>query len=188
MFARTQRLMLRPGWTEDAPELTHAIAHQQVVRNLGRAPWPYALGDAQAFLAAQSAVAERNGASFLICTLDHGVSRIVGGVGFGPYDGEPHEFGYWITPDAWGRGYATEAGRAVIDIARALRVPRLSAGHYADNPASGRVLRKLGFQPTGRVVPRYSLGRQGEVACVEFEQRLDGADCGTDPCDDRMAA
>ena len=41
MFARTQRLMLRPGWIEDAPELARAIGHHEVVRNLGRAPWPY---------------------------------------------------------------------------------------------------------------------------------------------------
>ncbi|QDX27922.1 GNAT family N-acetyltransferase [Sphingomonas suaedae] len=188
MFARTQRLMLRPGWAEDAPDLARAIAFEEVVRNLGRAPWPYALGDAKAFLADQASVASGSGASFLICAFDHGVSRIVGGIGFGPYDDEPHEFGYWITPDAWGRGFATEAGRAVIDIARTLRVPRLSAGHYVDNPASGRVLRKLGFQPTGRVVPRYARGRGGDVQCVEYEQRLDGSDVGTDPCDGRMAA
>jgi RimJ/RimL family protein N-acetyltransferase len=72
-------------------------------------------------------------------------------------------------------------------MARALRVPRLAAGHYIDNPASGRVLRKLGFQATGRVVPRYSRGRGGEVQCVEYEHRLSGEDRSDDPCD-RMAA
>ncbi|PJI90199.1 GNAT family N-acetyltransferase [Sphingomonas koreensis] len=184
MFARTQRLMLRPGWIEDAPELARAMGHHEVVRNLGRAPWPYTIGDAQAFL---SGPERQRRTSFLICALEDGGSRIVGGIGFGPYDNEPHELGYWITPDAWGRGYATEAGQAVIAIARALRVPRLAAGHYIDNPASGRVLRKLGFQATGRVVPRYSRGRGGEVQCVEYEHRLSGEDRSDDPCD-RMAA
>lgn len=187
MFTRTNRLMLRPGWAEDAPDLTRAIAYEEVVRNLGRAPWPYALGDAKTFLADQASEPGRAGVSFLICAFDHGVSRIVGGIGFGRYDEEPYEFGYWITPDFWGRGYATEAGRAVIHIARTLRVPRLSAGHYIDNPASGRVLRKLGFQATGRVVPRYSRGRGGEVQCVEYEQRLSDKGRSDDPCD-RMAA
>ena len=52
MFARTERLLLRPGWAEDAPALARAIADEQVVRNLATAPWPYALEDAEAFLAA----------------------------------------------------------------------------------------------------------------------------------------
>lgn len=183
MFARTQRLMLRPGWTEDAPELARAIGHHEVIRNLSRVPWPYTPDDARAFL---TRTGESGSASLLVCALEHGTSRIVGGVGFGPYDGEPHELGYWITPDAWGRGYATEAGEALVHIARMLRIPRLTAGHYVDNPASGRVLRKLGFRATGRVVPRFSLGRGGDVQCVEYEQRLDAADL-VGRCD-RMAA
>ncbi|ODP38565.1 GNAT family N-acetyltransferase [Sphingomonas turrisvirgatae] len=182
MFARTQRLTLRPGWIEDAPELARAMNYHEVVRNLSRAPWPYTIGDAEAFLSSGG----QHGASFLICGHEDGFSRILGGIRFGLLDGESHELGYWLTPNAWGRGYATEAGRAAIDIARMLRVPRLTADHFVDNPASGRVLRKLGFRPTGRIVPRFSRGRGGEALCAEFEQSLSGSDC-TDPCD-RMAA
>ena len=50
MFARTARLTLRPAWLEDAPQLTAAIAHERVVRNLSKVPWPYRLADAEAFL------------------------------------------------------------------------------------------------------------------------------------------
>ncbi|MDQ2878732.1 MAG: GNAT family N-acetyltransferase, partial [Pseudomonadota bacterium] len=50
MFARTKRLTLRHGWPEDAPALTRAIAHEDVVTRLSRAPWPYTLADAAAFL------------------------------------------------------------------------------------------------------------------------------------------
>ena len=52
MFARTERLLLRPGWAEDAPALAQAIADEQIVRNLATAPWPYGLAEAQAFLGA----------------------------------------------------------------------------------------------------------------------------------------
>jgi RimJ/RimL family protein N-acetyltransferase len=183
MFARTQRLTLRPGWIEDAPELARAIGHHEVVRNLSRAPWPYTRGDAEAFLSLPCASIDMR---FLICAAENGVSRIVGGVGIGPLGEERHELGYWIAPDAWGRGYATEAGEAVLQIARTLRLPRVTARHAIDNPASGRVLRKLGFRPTGRLGSYHSLGRGMDVQSVEFEQRLEGADC-TDPCD-RMAA
>ena len=51
MFARTERLLLRPGWAEDAPALAAAIADEMIVRNLATAPWPYGLRDAEAFLA-----------------------------------------------------------------------------------------------------------------------------------------
>jgi RimJ/RimL family protein N-acetyltransferase len=80
------------------------------------------------------------------------------------------ELGYWIARPYWGRGYATEAGRAVIDHARhSLRLPRLSAGHFIDNPASGRVLAKLGFRPIGRIALRHSAGRGEPVPTRLFE-------------------
>ena len=51
MFARTPRLLLRPGFPEDAPALAAAIADEAIVRNLATAPWPYRMRDAEAFLA-----------------------------------------------------------------------------------------------------------------------------------------
>ena len=47
MFARTERLLLRPGWAEDAPALARAIADEAIVRNLATAPWPYGIDDAR---------------------------------------------------------------------------------------------------------------------------------------------
>ena len=140
MFVRTERLTLRPGWIEDAPALAQAIGHWDVVSKLARVPWPYGLGDAQRFLANAG---DRHGAFFLICAHDGGTTHVVGGMGFAPDDRGEQEFGYWLTPAAWGRGYATEAGRAVVRTAReSLRVKRLVSGHFIDNPASGKVLRK----------------------------------------------
>ena len=186
MFVRTERLTLRPAWPEDAGELSRAIGHEAVVRNLAQVPWPYSRGDAESFIAMRQ---KADGtAFFLICAHEHGLARIVGGIGLHRQDDGATELGYWLTPHAWGRGYATEAGRGVLRTAReTLRLRRLVSGHFVDNPASGRVLRKLGFRPTGRVVPRMSLGRGGEAPCATFE--LDLA-CEGD-CDDprdRMAA
>ncbi|MEA3014349.1 MAG: hypothetical protein QOD42_2894 [Sphingomonadales bacterium] len=170
MFARTERLFLRPGWPEDAAALAQAIGQEQVVRMLAQAPWPYALGDAERFLARPRALTE---VFLLILAHEGGPPRIVGGIGIQPEAEGGHELGYWLTPGAWGRGYATEAGRAMVAIARhALGLRRLVSGHFVDNPASGRVLGKLGFRPTGRTVPRYSASRGEAVACRLFALEL----------------
>ena len=178
MFARTKRLTLRPGWPEDAPALARAIGHESVVATLARAPWPYTLGDAEAFLAAPRGPHDPH---FLIETIESGAPRLVGGIGIRVAD-DAHELGYWLAPEAWGRGYATEAGQAVIAMARhALGIRRLTASHFVDNPASGRVLAKLGFRPTGRVEPRTSRGRGGEVPAVMLELDLDDDRCAPMP-------
>ena len=51
--------------------------------------------------------------------------------------------GYWIAREHWGRGFATEAGRQIIEIARTLGLARLDTSYFADNPASGRVPRMM---------------------------------------------
>jgi len=57
--------------------------------------------------------------------------------------------GYVLRPDVWGRGYATLAVRHLLDLARRHGVSQVQARHHPDNPASGRVLTKAGFAPTG---------------------------------------
>ncbi len=164
MFVRTERLTLRPGWIEDAPELAAAIGHESVVRNLSRAPWPYTIADAHTAIERGFT---RPGPGFLIFAHDVGY-RLVGGIGIGPFDEEPHNLGYWLTPAAWGRGYATEAAQAVLALAETLSIRRVTAGHFIDNPASGAILRRLGFVSTGAVVSMFSAGRGCVAESVEY--------------------
>jgi RimJ/RimL family protein N-acetyltransferase len=185
MFVRTQRLTLRPAWPEDAPELTQAIAHEAVARNLARLPWPYTIDDALGFAATFTDPLEPK---FLIFAHEGGACRLVGGMAIGPFGDDPHAIGYWITPDAWGRGYATEAGAAVLRAAQARGIRRIAGQHFLDNPASGRVLRKLGFRPTGRVVPLVSSARTASAPSAHFEIVLgEQGDSDLDP-ETRMAA
>jgi RimJ/RimL family protein N-acetyltransferase len=171
MFARTERLLLRPGWAEDAPEVARAIADEQVVRNLATAPWPYSLQDAEAFLAAPRDPAMP---SFLITERTEGAPRIVGSCGLGRRPSGAVEMGYWIARQHWGKGFATEASRALIGIARTLKLPRLEASHFVDNPASARVLEKLGFVATGMSAARYSCARGGEAMARIYRLSLKG--------------
>src|SRR3546814_20087017 len=103
---------------------------------------------------------------FLIFARTGGAPRLVGGCGISPSQGDDAggelEMGYWIARPYWGLGFATEAGRQLLHIPRAMNLPRLSAGHFIANPASGAVLRKLGFRPPGNAPHRSSLapGRQ----------------------------
>lgn len=172
MFVRTKRLMLRPGWPEDAEELANAIGHESVVRNLSRVPWPYTQEDAKAFLADIGGVLT---ARFLVLAHDAGNVRLIGCVGVQPTGRNgAYELGYWLTPDAWGRGYATEAGQGALAAVRSIGVRRVEAGHAIDNPASGRVLRKLGFRPTGEIRRVYSRARGQEVDTLRFARELAG--------------
>lgn len=152
MFARTSRLLLRPGWMEDAPALAAAIGDQAIVNKLARAPWPYCRGDAEQFLGMP-----RDGTlpDFLIFARTRGAPKLAGGIGLTRDENGDVELGYWIARPFWGLGFATEAGMAVLRLAdEGLRIGRVVAGHFVDNPASARVLRKLGFVATGRIEPR----------------------------------
>ncbi len=169
MFARTKRLTLRPPWPEDTAALTRAIAHEDVAMKLARMPWPYRRADADAFLALPRGAEE---AHFFILSHEHEYPRLVGSIGLRQI-GDTHELGYWLTPSAWGRGYATEAGRMVIEMARhALPVRRLRASHHLDNPASRRVLTKLGFREVRRET-HFSLAHGRDVECAVMERDVD---------------
>jgi len=169
MFARTERLLLRPGWAEDAPALAGAIADEMIVRNLAVAPWPYSLRDAEAFLAAPR---DPVLPSLLIFERTDGEPVLVGSCGLGRRASGSVELGYWIASPFWNRGFATEAGTALVAIARTLGLERLEASHFLDNPASGRVLEKLGFQSTGLIASRLSCARGTEIPARYFRMEL----------------
>jgi RimJ/RimL family protein N-acetyltransferase len=160
MFARTPRLLLRPGFPEDAPALAAAIADEAIVRNLSTVPWPYRMRDAEAFLASPR---DPVLPTCLIFERTDSHPRLVGSCGLGRRPSGAVEMGYWIARPFWGRGFATEACEALIGMARALGLASLEGSHFIDNPASARVLEKLGFEPLGIIAPRLSCARGIDV-------------------------
>lgn len=168
MFARTPRLLLRPGWREDAPALAAAIGDEAIVRNLASAPWPYRIEDAEAFLSRDQ---DPRHPSLLVFARTQGAPRLIGGIGIMPSPDGGRELGYWIARRYWGLGFATEAGRALLAAAHdTLRLEPLTASHFRDNPASGRVLAKLGFASTGMTVQRFSAARGETVEAIVYRQ------------------
>lgn len=178
MFIRSERLFLRPAWPEDWAELLPAIDDEGLVRNLASAPWPYTAEDARGFVMRPQ---ERMLPHFLVTLPTAEGAKLIGSAGLSR-DGEEVELGYWIARAHWGQGYATEAARAVLRLAQALGHRRVVAGHFIDNPASGRVLRKAGFRSTGEKRVRYSAGRRGvalgQAYALEFAVP---GDCGGEP-------
>ena len=172
MFARTPRLLLRPGFPEDAPALARASADKAIAMHLAVVPWPYTLRDAEAFLASPR---DPVLPSLLVFERTSGPPALVGYCSLKRRASGAVELGYWIARSCWGRGLATEACRALIDIARTLGLPRLEAGHFVDNPASGRVLEKLGFEALGIIAPRMSCARGEEVPARLMRLSLSGA-------------
>jgi RimJ/RimL family protein N-acetyltransferase len=179
MFHRTQRLFLRPPFPEDWREIYRGINDAGVVRMLARAPWPYAESDAQSYCSA-----ERDPLDLRLVIALPGVegAPLIGTIGLDCSQEVPN-VGYWIARGHRGKGYATEALLGVLEIAGALGVRRLAAGHYVDNPASGAVLKKAGFAETGEIRPTHALGRGGQLVLARryaLDLAGDGVDAG--PC------
>jgi RimJ/RimL family protein N-acetyltransferase len=181
MFIRTERLFLRPAFPEDWREIHRGLSDSCVARMLASAPLPYTEENAREFCAGQAA---RGPLSFVVTLPGQPGAPVIGTLGIGPRGDEPHELGYWFARDHWGQGYATEAARGALRTARALGVESVAAGHFLENPASGRVLRKCGFAETGEIRPVRSAARGGDlvlsrryaVSLVHDGEELEGLD------------
>jgi len=139
----TERLTLRAPRRGDVKAIAQIVNDRRIAENTARLPHPYGVDDAQTFV---NAANRRHGEATFVVMLGESV---IGVCGVDPRD-DGLELGYWFGAAHWGRGYATEAVRAVIDHAFGeLRHDTLAAGARVSNPASRRVLEKCGFQWTG---------------------------------------
>lgn len=145
----TARLILRPLDASDAPTVRHLAGDRAVAATTLNIPHPYPEGAAEEWIATHAPRWEEREALVLgVTTEDDG---IVGAMGLELcLEHRRAELGYWIGVPFWNRGYATEAGGAVLDFAFAtLDLNRIEAQALTRNPASARVLQKLGMQREG---------------------------------------
>ncbi|MFS0562924.1 GNAT family N-acetyltransferase [Terribacillus sp. 179-K 1B1 HS] len=144
----TKRLLIRPYMTEDLPFLESLVSDPRVVRYIGNGK-PRTKEGARLFFnwnLSHISGDQRLGLQVLI---EKETGKPIGHAGLVPQevDGVMElEIGYWIAPDYWGRGFATEAASAFRDIAPALDNKRIIALIYPDNIASCKVAEKLGMQ------------------------------------------
>lgn len=145
----TRRLFLRPLAADDARHFARLFGGDaDAVAMTATLPDPCTEEEVAKWLARRM----RDSTGFAICRTRDGL--FVGAVGFGDVLGRI-EMGYGIGRPFWGHGYATEAVRAVVGIARTLGVRALEAYTFPTNPASARVLEKSGFENRGRMTRNY---------------------------------
>lgn len=141
---RTARLVLRPPGAADAPAIAALANDFGVAEMLAHVPHPYSLADAEDFLLVA-------GSSVVFAVTRRMDGAVMGICGLRPTSRPAAaDLGYWLGRPFWGRGYATEAAHAVVDLAFRLEgIDCVLAGCRAVNGRSRRVLEKCGFQFRG---------------------------------------
>lgn len=157
----TRRLVLRPLTVHDAERVAELAGDWDVARMTGQIPYPYTVDLAVDWIA----TFEEDEKAFAI-TLDR---ELIGVCGYRPMEGEVAELGYWIGKPYWGKGYATEAAAAIIvHCFEIVKVKTMTCAHFADNVVSARVIKKLGFSPTGKEAC-WCEARRRDVDAMSYE-------------------
>ena len=161
----TERLVLRPPKAADGAALSAAINDVRVLSQTGT--WGFPSGqDVCAARLAQAARYDPREDMVLLVTAD---GIVLGTVGLHRRGAGVFELGYMLGPGAWGRGYATEAARAACAYGFGpLGAARLTATVFADNPASMRVLEKLGFDGPHPAPDGWSPVREASLPTVAY--------------------
>jgi len=146
----TPRLILRPFRIEDAPVVQRLAGAREVAERVSSIPHPYPDGAAEMWIATHASDFDRgNQLTEAITRRSDGVLLGAIGLTISPQH-QRAELGYWLGVPYWRQGYMTEAARALVDYGfRELGLRRIFARHFGSNPASGRVMQKLGMRCEG---------------------------------------
>ena len=166
---RTQRLVLKPPTAADKHAIVDCIGDFEVARWLSNVPHPYTLADAEEWIDIVAETASDEVAGFKLSIFMD--DTLIGGVGLNHREGNVYELGYWLGKAYWGRGIATEAATGLLQHAKQVLPEAKFVAHcMKGNPASARVLEKLGFHVTGETeIQSLSLG--AKTPCFELEMK-----------------
>jgi ribosomal-protein-alanine N-acetyltransferase len=146
----TERLTLRPFVPDDAFDIERLAGMREIADTTLTIPHPYPHGAAAEWILTHTPAWE-NGSAATFAVVETKSGRFVGVTSL--MINREHrraELGYWIALDRWNRGYATESNRRLMDFGfEVLGLHRIEARHFLRNPASGRVMLKLGMQQEG---------------------------------------
>lgn len=147
----TERLRLRPLTLEDAPAVHRLAGRREIADTTISIPHPCQESQVREWIARQARSLAEGSALCFAMELRH-PPQLIGAIGLRDIDRvhEQAEMGFWVGVDWWGQGYATEAARGMLEFGfRQAGLNRIYAHHMVRNPASGRVLAKLGMTREG---------------------------------------
>jgi len=168
----SERLILRDLRLSDARRFSMFVNDWDIARMTGSIPYPMPVLSAEVKILTMQSQRRRGLAYPYAITLDG--QDIIGVMDlFRRSEEADYELGYWVARPFWGLGYAKEAAQALISEAvRSLGVSKIVAGVFADNPASMRVLRKIGFKTIGSEGDYFSMARLCHMESIGFELDL----------------
>jgi [ribosomal protein S5]-alanine N-acetyltransferase len=168
-FTETDRLLLRPTRVADADRAFEIQTDWEVTRMLSLASFPPDRQEIERWFADHPREWEADHAYRFAVVLEEKMIGVVDIDGIGEREGT---LGYWFDRAVWGRGYAFEAAHAVTRFAVGNAcLLKLKAGHARDNPASGRILTKLGFSRLD-IVQLFSRPRNEYISQCRYVQTL----------------
>ncbi len=149
----TNRLVLRLFQEKDAPAVTELCNNYNIYKNTLHLPYPYSLQDALSWIthhldnfnadkSYEFAITKKDSGDLLGAVALSNNEKFING-----------ELAYWVGEPFWGNGYATEAAQAMLDFAfKEKKYHKVFARYFDSNPASGKVLEKLGMKKEGVLV------------------------------------
>ncbi|MEI6520228.1 MAG: GNAT family N-acetyltransferase [bacterium] len=146
----TERLILRPFELNDAPIIQQLVGDPAIADTTLNIPHPYLDGMAEGWIATHQPQFEI-GASVVFAITLRTTDELIGSIGLGiERRHDRAELGYWVGVPYWGKGYCTEAGRELFAYGFTdLALNRIYSCHFTRNPASGKVMQKLGMIQEG---------------------------------------
>lgn len=134
---------------EHAAAVQRLVAHPEVAAT-SLVPHPYPADGAVRFITEEVLPGRADGTSYTFAIMAEGEPELVGAIQLKHVDRErgEAELGYWIGRPYWGRGYASAAAALAVRFGfEGIGLRRIYAHVLAHNPASARVLEKVGFAP-----------------------------------------
>lgn len=146
----TERLLLRLFLKSDAEAVTKLCNNYNIYKNTLYLPYPYVTQDALLWIEHHLENFNAN-KSYEFAVTDKETGELYGAIALSHNQAFHHgEIAYWIGEEYWGHGYATEAAQAILQFAfKEKQYHKVFARYFQSNPASGRVLQKLGMKQEG---------------------------------------
>ncbi|NLP52590.1 GNAT family N-acetyltransferase [Bacillus sp. RO1] len=145
----TARLFLRRLELGDADRVEELASDYELAKTTLNVPHPYPEGSAADFIRSMWAAEEKELVAFAVVEKESesliGIINIKQTIAY-----KRGELGYWIGRPYWGKGYGTEAARAMVAYGFVtLGLNKVFAGAFADNPGSWRIMEKVGMKHEG---------------------------------------